>query len=83
MVGVIQSDTDKFAYIGHTRTQTQIRLGHARNQRQAFQVERAQHLQLLGQQGGTAHVGNVAGEVAHAALGVQHTRFFLTGQSVA
>ena len=42
-----------------------------------------QHLQLLGQQGAAAHICNMTGQVAHAALGVQQTGFFLTGQSVA
>jgi hypothetical protein len=57
-------------------------LGHAWHQGQAFRIECTQHLQLMGQQGGAAHVGNMAAEVAYAALGIQYTGFFLTGQSI-
>ena len=32
---------------------------------------------------GTRHIGNVPRQVAHAALGIQHTGLFLTWQSVA
>ncbi|MCY1376596.1 hypothetical protein D9M69_641030 [compost metagenome] len=79
VVGVVQADADELAHLAHAGTQAQVLLRRAGHQRQAVDVEAAQARQALGQQGRAGHVGDHAGKVAHATLGVQHAGLFLAG----